>query len=268
MSSENRSVCEREVNDAATQNPAEFAVLQECLIGGDAEQLRRERRLRRRSLAISTLLQAVAVLAIVAIPFLGKVERIAMANVTPIPPYHARGVVHERPATPAPRLGQRLTFCLLCPPVHPTNPRPGGDDRSAAGTEGLDAGDGLGEGPGDPCSAGCINLGDNKAPRRPEDPTGRPVVVHVTHLDPAMLLERIEPLYPPLAKQIRRSGRVELRAMISADGRIDSLQVVSGDVLFYQSALDAVRQWRYRPTMLNGQAVKVDTYITVIYTLE
>lgn len=83
-----------------------------------------------------------------------------------------------------------------------------------------------------------------------------------------MLIQRIEPVYPPLARQIRREGRVELRALISTDGTIKSLQVVSGDPLFLQSALDAVRQWRYRPTVLNGQPVEIDTYITVIYNLQ
>jgi protein TonB len=83
-----------------------------------------------------------------------------------------------------------------------------------------------------------------------------------------MLVERIEPAYPALARQIRREGRVELHAIISTEGRIESLEVVSGDPLFKQSALNAVWRWRYRPTVLNGHAVSVDTYITVIYTLQ
>ena len=82
-----------------------------------------------------------------------------------------------------------------------------------------------------------------------------------------MLLYRVEPMYPALAKQIHKSGKVELRALIATDGTIQSLQVVSGDPLFVQSALDAVRQWRYKPTLLNGQPVEIDTFITVIYTL-
>jgi protein TonB len=92
--------------------------------------------------------------------------------------------------------------------------------------------------------------------------------MHVTHIDPAMLIHRIEPLYPTLARQIGRGGRVELRAIIATDGTIQSLQVVSGDPLFYQSALDAVRQWRYRPTVLNGEPVEIDTFISVIYNME
>jgi periplasmic protein TonB len=90
----------------------------------------------------------------------------------------------------------------------------------------------------------------------------------MTHLDPAMLTHRVEPVYPTLAKQLGRGGRVELKAVIATDGTIQSLQVAGGDPLFYQSAMDAVRQWRYSPTVLNGQPVEIDTYISVIYTMQ
>jgi len=90
----------------------------------------------------------------------------------------------------------------------------------------------------------------------------------VTTLDPAMLLRRVEPVYPPLPKQMHREGRVELRAIIGTDGNIQSLQVVAGDPLFVQSAVEAVQQWHYKPTYLNGQPVEIDTYITVDYTMQ
>jgi len=83
-----------------------------------------------------------------------------------------------------------------------------------------------------------------------------------------MLIRRVEPIYPPLARQMHREGRVELRAIIATDGSIQSLEIVGGDPLFYQSALEAVRQWHYKPTILNGQAVEIDTYITVIYIMQ
>jgi protein TonB len=82
-----------------------------------------------------------------------------------------------------------------------------------------------------------------------------------------MLIHRVEPVYPTLPKQLGRGGRVELRAVIATNGTIQSLQVVSGDPLFYQSAMDAVRQWRYRPTVLNGEPVEIDTFISVIYNI-
>jgi protein TonB len=82
-----------------------------------------------------------------------------------------------------------------------------------------------------------------------------------------MLTHRVEPVYPFLAKQTGREGRVELHAIIATDGSIQSLEVLSGDPMFYPSALAAVSEWRYRPTVLNGQAVEIDTRITVVYKL-
>jgi protein TonB len=90
----------------------------------------------------------------------------------------------------------------------------------------------------------------------------------MTSVDPAMLIHRVEPVYPVLAKQVHREGRVEMRAVIGTDGTIQSLQIISGDRLFERSAREAVEQWRYKPTILNGQPVEIDTYITVIYTMQ
>jgi protein TonB len=92
--------------------------------------------------------------------------------------------------------------------------------------------------------------------------------VRITTIEPAMLLRKIEPVYPFIAIQTRREGRVELRAIIATDGTIQALEVLSGDPMFFPSALDAVRQWRYRPTILNGVPVEVETHITVIYNLQ
>ena len=82
-----------------------------------------------------------------------------------------------------------------------------------------------------------------------------------------MLIHRVEPIFPQLAIQTRREGTVELRAIIATDGSVSSLQFLSGDSMFAQSALDAVRRWRYKPTSLNGHPVEVDTHITVIYKI-
>jgi protein TonB len=92
-------------------------------------------------------------------------------------------------------------------------------------------------------------------------------ILHVTQIEPAMLIHRVEPIFPTLARQTGRAGHVELQAIIGTEGSVRSLQFLSGDALFYQSALEAVRQWRYKPTVLNGVPVEVDTHITVIYSL-
>jgi len=83
----------------------------------------------------------------------------------------------------------------------------------------------------------------------------------------ARILNRVQPQYPPLARQTRISGTVRLHAIISKDGSIQQLEVISGHPLLQQAALDAVRQWRYQPTLLNGEPVEVDTTIDVIFSL-
>jgi protein TonB len=83
----------------------------------------------------------------------------------------------------------------------------------------------------------------------------------------ASLINKVNPSYPPLARQTRISGTVRLHAIISKSGSVESLEVMSGHPLLVQAALDAVRQWRYRPTTLNGEPVEVDTTIDVIFSL-
>jgi protein TonB len=83
----------------------------------------------------------------------------------------------------------------------------------------------------------------------------------------ARIVNRVQPVYPPLARQTRISGTVRLHAIIGKDGAIKELEVLNGHPLLQQAALDAVRQWRYQPTLLNGEAVDVDTTIDVIFSL-
>jgi len=83
----------------------------------------------------------------------------------------------------------------------------------------------------------------------------------------ALLVNKVQPLYPPLARQTRISGTVRLHAIISKTGVIQELSVISGHPLLVRAALDAVQQWRYRPTLLNGEPVEVDTTIDVIFSL-
>ena len=83
----------------------------------------------------------------------------------------------------------------------------------------------------------------------------------------AKILRQVKPSYPPLAVQAHMSGTVRLAAIISRDGSIQNLQVVSGHPLLTTAAVDAVKQWRYMPTLLNGEAVEVITQIDVNFTL-
>ena len=83
----------------------------------------------------------------------------------------------------------------------------------------------------------------------------------------ANLLRRVVPVYPQAARQIRVSGTVHLLGIIAKDGTVQRLQVLSGHPLLRQAALDAVRQWVYRPTILNGEPVEVEAPIDVIFML-
>jgi periplasmic protein TonB len=97
----------------------------------------------------------------------------------------------------------------------------------------------------------------------------RPIIRHppTSHMMEGNLIHRVEPTYPPLAIQTRTQGQVVLQAVISREGRIENLQVVSGHPLLVKVAIDAVRQWRYRPYVLNGEPVEVETQVTVNFVL-
>jgi len=83
----------------------------------------------------------------------------------------------------------------------------------------------------------------------------------------AKLMKQVVPAYPRAAIQTRISGTVQLLGIIAKDGTIQKLQVLSGHPLLRQAAIDAVSQWVYRPTILNGQPVEVEAPIDVIFTL-
>jgi protein TonB len=82
-----------------------------------------------------------------------------------------------------------------------------------------------------------------------------------------LVIHKVQPSYPPLARTARVQGAVQLAAIIGKDGTIQNLHVISGHPLLTQAALDAVKQWRYKPYILNGEPVEVDTQITVNFTL-
>lgn len=82
-----------------------------------------------------------------------------------------------------------------------------------------------------------------------------------------LLIQKIEPPYPPLARAARVQGEVVLSAVIDANGQITNLQLVSGHPMLVPAAISAVKQWRYKPYLLNGQPVEVETTITVIFSL-
>lgn len=252
----------RNVSEAPEESLGSLGV---CLVEGDPEQRRRERRVRRRSLFISILIQTAALGLLILLPLFSKTQTITLAITTPIPPYghpphHTAGIA--RAGT-----GHASVDPFLLLTVRPVPPPNTGE--SVDGPPDIESAEPGGE-TGPACSW-CIDIGGKDSGPRPPQPAvdtkSKSTILRMTHLDPAMLIYRVDPIYPPLAKQIHKEGRVELRAIIATDGTIQSLEVVGGDPIFFQSALEAVHQWRYKPTVLNGQPVQIDTHITVIYSM-
>jgi len=81
------------------------------------------------------------------------------------------------------------------------------------------------------------------------------------------LIRRVQPIYPPLARTARIEGSVVLAAVISKEGTIEHVQALSGHPMLVPAAVAAVSQWRYKPYILNGEAIEVDTQITVNFIL-
>jgi len=82
-----------------------------------------------------------------------------------------------------------------------------------------------------------------------------------------LLIHKVQPVYPPLARQARIRGTVEFKAVIGKDGRVEHLEVVSGHPMLVTAAMDAVKQWQYKPYFVNGEPVEVATTINVNFVL-
>ena len=117
--------------------------------------------------------------------------------------------------------------------------------------------------------SGCCGLpgGDPNGFVPPPRQVRGPEKLVLSRLDPGMIVHRVEPAYPQQAKLIRVQGEVILHAVIAKDGGVESLRVVSGHPMLVGAALDAVRQWRFRPYYLNGSPIEVEAQVTVRFVL-
>ena len=94
-------------------------------------------------------------------------------------------------------------------------------------------------------------------------------LVHVSSsIVAGLLVQKTIPAYPPIARATRTQGTVVLEATISRAGTIENLRVASGPAMLQQAALEAVKTWRYRPYLLNGEPVEVETTVNVVFTLD
>jgi periplasmic protein TonB len=111
------------------------------------------------------------------------------------------------------------------------------------------------------------STGVGSAPVIPAAPPAVVHGVHVSHMSEGDLVRKVMPTYPPLARTAHIQGTVVLAAMISKLGTIENLRLLSGHPMLAPAAIDAVKQWRYRPYILNNEPVEVETQITVNFSL-
>jgi protein TonB len=246
----------------------------DCLIEGDPAGVALARCSRAVSLCISVATQTLLLVLALVMPLVVTGERPRQLQVTPSPPYYGARGVQAQPA--GPRAGaphsNRHVFSpdrpIYQPPIVPKGV-PQIRDEAEANL---------------PPSAILLPQGDERGllppipdvdtrgwtPPAPAPPVLKPAPpLRVSEgVQQARLLRRVTPEYPVLARHAGVEGTVVLRAIIARDGTVREIELLSGHPLLVQAAREAVGQWRYQPTLLNGEPVEVETRITVIFKLQ
>ena len=255
---------------------------EDCLVEASGGAACGRRRGRGVALGISAIAQLIAVAGFLIVPLFAGVEQPVIPQMVIVPPYGAHKSL-EPTAERRPSLVIRPHIDIVRPRsplnypqiIAPTRvPGRVASVVDAPTVEALPPAAGLSR-VEDAGAIGLIQLSDshnaNTLPQPPA-PTvkttepARPIDVS-EGVELAMLVTRVEPVYPMIAKEAHIEGKVELHAVISGEGRIEKLEVLSGNAILALAARDAVLQWRFRPTMLNKQPVEVETYITVNFKL-
>lgn len=208
---------------------------------------------------VGGLLVIVPLLSTVAMPISARIScplpvtRVALDRMEPA---HTNHPSPSGPARPGSRTTAVFTFdnhqsTILDHPIgdpinEPTDPRPPGDGNRT-----------------DKNLSDFMPVGSGKSNVKFDGPKRI-----TSQLSEGQLVNRVEPVYPHIAAISGIQGQVKLHAIIGRDGRIQSLNLISGHPLLAHAALEAVEQWRYRPYVLNGEAVEVDTLITVNFRKE
>ena len=224
---------------------------------------------RRSPLFISFTIQTVAVAGLMILP-LYYVEQLTQLPTMPVPVYAPKlphmkiiGVVREAASAFTPRLTQpstRLPYRSPLPNAAATRTGPVITDF------GVPFPDGAVAIPVDLPFVPLARIAASPVEAKPVAKSGPQRVGG--DVQAAKLIHQVRPAYPPLAKQARIQGTVRLQAVIARDGSIQNLVLASGHPLLVPSAMEAVRQWRYSPTTLNGETVEVLTQIDVNFTLQ
>jgi periplasmic protein TonB len=215
------------------------------------------------SVALSVVLQASIIGVLILIPLIytqalpkTTLSTLLVAPPPPAPPPPAQAVVKRL------KLSQVVTTRgAVAPTVIPKNVAIVKDQAPDVSANSQDT--------GVPGGTGNVLGAIGNGPAMPPPPKA-PVPQRITvggNVEAARITSKVQPEYPEVAKAAHVTGTVVLHAVISKDGSIQQLQLVSGPPLLAQAAMSAVTQWRYRPTSLNGQPVEVDTTIDVVFSL-
>jgi TonB family protein len=250
-----------------------------CMVGADESAQSRAGIARGRAFGISAIAQACLLTLILIVPLFATSHTISVRNVFPIAPYGGmpRGGDEPRPQdnnhhSMAPHKIP-MNGIHFHPPSNSVKQNDARDDKNAGDpNEPPNIGVLPGVPNGDSDRIGQIQIpGLTDGPRPPaveldkKTATGPVKVSEVSEL--AQIVSRVEPVYPIIAVHSHIEGTVQMRAIIGRDGSVRELHVLSGNAILSYAAQEAVKQWRFRPTMLNGQPVEVDTFFTVVFKI-
>lgn len=238
--------------------------LNNCLMDSDTESKIRTMHRRQRAAVIALTAEAALIVGLALWPIVTTGSAPAEIVMLPRIPYH--GSDAPKPETAQqPMRSPRTDQILLQPPRIP----PRIDRSNSTATENVTPPVLREPGPGVSSSPLGIQFGTGNdtsmiPPPRPSSPR---IIQQSEGVQSGLLVYRVDPRYPQIAVSAGISGTVELRAIIGRDGRVRSVEVLSGSALLAPAAVAAVREWRYRPTLLNGETVEVETHVTVHFVL-
>lgn len=241
--------------------------LNNCLTDSDREATIRATHRRQRATVIALSVEAALVVGLALWPIVTTGSSPAEIVMLPRIPYHGSDVPKPETAQPRTRSARPQPTDV----IHFQSPQipPRVDRSNSTATENVtppvlrEPGPGAGSNQlGNP-----FGTGNDASMIPPPRPSGPQIIQQSEGVQSGLLVYRVDPRYPQIAVSAGISGTVELRAIIGRDGRVRSVEVLSGSALLASAAVAAVREWRYRPTLLNGEVVEVETHVTVHFVL-
>jgi protein TonB len=253
--------------------------LADCMVDGDPNFNSRAGRARGRAFGISALAQAGLLIVFLIVPLFAVSKLTPTSNVIPIAPYggparhgpDAKPKENKQPPEHQHHIINQGT--VFTPPTNTKRRSESVEDKGGVDSSGpTNPGDRWGSDRGNLGPEGLIPLSDfANGPKPPAPEVDKNVVSKPIEISQGAelgkLTYRVEPVYPIFAIHNHVEGTVELRAIIGRDGTVREVQVLSGNAFLIPAARQAVLQWRFRPTLLNGKPVEVDTFFTVNFRI-